>query len=405
MVSLRFSRCSRNTVSEKTPAAIYDANLVGDPFSAIFPRRVVHKDLLDQGFSGLMRDWLRRCSNTHSKCPPQVESNMPTRVIDVGAMYTQPRLLHSNHRQGKWVALSHCWGGHPPLRTEKASLESHCEDLPLDILPPSFRDAILITRNLGFEYLWIDSLCIIQDSKEDWLKESVDMGRIFKDAIVTINADAAEDSSRGIIAPSSQLRNSRRLKIPKTRCHSASRNLQGRIFFDDNFSSNDDLTTYVRGPLGRRGWTLQEEILPPRVLHFTDSLLIWRCVQQLALETRPNLSGFIKNRFGPTRSFLVSDAFRKNEDADTRPLSRYSLGRAILVPWTPILPISMLKSELKIWQDCNRMFSATGTVKLWTGIAGERCPTQVTKYVFPTLSRGLFSSFEPLCTTRSQREE
>ncbi|KAI1455916.1 hypothetical protein F4805DRAFT_459181 [Annulohypoxylon moriforme] len=69
----------------------------------------------------------------------------------------------------------------------------------LQDLPASFRHAVLVTRSFGFEFLWIDSLCIVQYSREDWERECPRMVDIYSNAAVTIAASDAEDSSRGFL--------------------------------------------------------------------------------------------------------------------------------------------------------------------------------------------------------------
>lgn len=100
---------------------------------------------------------------------------MPTRVIDVTREGQEPRLHLTNSRKGEWVTLSHCCGKERYL----ATLTTNIDRILLSDLPPNFQDAIMITKELGYQYLWIDSLCIIQDSPEDWRAESVKMGSVY----------------------------------------------------------------------------------------------------------------------------------------------------------------------------------------------------------------------------------
>jgi hypothetical protein len=99
--------------------------------------------------------------------------------------------------KGKHVALSHCWGppAHRPLMTTQASLARHFTSAPWDELPRLYQDAMIATRRLGLEYIWIDSLCIIQDSHNDWLSESHLMGQVYQYAHLTIIASHAADST------------------------------------------------------------------------------------------------------------------------------------------------------------------------------------------------------------------
>ncbi len=67
-----------------------------------------------------------------------------------------------------------------------------------EVLPKSFQHAIMVTSDLGYKYLWIDALCIIQDSPEDWLKEGIQMALIYKNAMCNISATASKDSHGGL---------------------------------------------------------------------------------------------------------------------------------------------------------------------------------------------------------------
>ncbi|PVH86905.1 HET-domain-containing protein, partial [Cadophora sp. DSE1049] len=112
------------------------------------------------------------CVSEHpdENCPPLQEWPLPTRLIDIGSLdgLERPKLTVSSGDRGLYVALSHCWGGETPLKTTTASLEQHCRSLPVRLISKTFLDAMTVTRELGFRYLWIDSLCIVQDSKLDW---------------------------------------------------------------------------------------------------------------------------------------------------------------------------------------------------------------------------------------------
>ena len=66
-------------------------------------------------------------------------------------------------------------------------------------IPKTFQDAITVTRYLGFHYIWIDSLCIVQDDNEDWARESAKMSSIYANAVLTIAASAAADDTYGFL--------------------------------------------------------------------------------------------------------------------------------------------------------------------------------------------------------------
>ena len=213
-------------------------------------------------------DWLDHCLYNHPDCAQDNTGSkvLPTRVIDVGPSdgSKTPFLYTSNGRFGDWVTLSHCWGGIDPLKTLSETLEQHEKELPLKTLPPLFRDAVLITRRLNYRYLWIDSLCIIQDSESDWQNESSNMGYIYSNAILTIAAEAASNSRHSIFNGGE-----RAVMYPvKISCHSDE--LKGSMML---YRARYD----IKGPLSKRAWTLQEDVLSTRVLRWTSKQLTWHC--------------------------------------------------------------------------------------------------------------------------------
>jgi hypothetical protein len=111
-------------------------------------------------------------------------------------------VLPMKGEKGHYLALSHCWGpsvSGERLITTKATLKSRLKSIPLSKMPSNFFDATIITRKLGYRYLWIDSLCIIQDSRGDWETESANMGNIYTNASLTLAAAAAKDSDGGML--------------------------------------------------------------------------------------------------------------------------------------------------------------------------------------------------------------
>jgi hypothetical protein len=108
-----------------------------------------------------------------------------------------------------YISLSHCWG-HPPepsaplqSRASTVLTESNLPiwqtDLPLDELPLTFQDAIMICAPLGFEYMWIDSLCILQDSFKDWQEQSGVMVDVYKFAWLNVAGLFSTSTSEGFI--------------------------------------------------------------------------------------------------------------------------------------------------------------------------------------------------------------
>lgn len=125
---------------------------------------------------------------------------LPLRLFDVGDQQRSNsirlRISRSDER-GCYCALSYRWGSKVPLRTTMRTLESHKRSIKDRHLPQTFRDAMRVTRCLGLRYLWIDALCIVQDDKNDWLRQAALMGSIYENCSATIAVHSAEDCAEG----------------------------------------------------------------------------------------------------------------------------------------------------------------------------------------------------------------
>lgn len=149
----------------------------------------------------LAASWLENCLANHPQCryPKAKGQRPPSRLIDIGDPngLLPPRIWSPGMTSVPYMTLSHRWGTDEQIMLTKASLADISERIDVTKLSQTFQDAIAITRSLGFRYLWIDSLCIIQDSMLDWQTEAAKMGDIFKFSICTIAASWASSNSQG----------------------------------------------------------------------------------------------------------------------------------------------------------------------------------------------------------------
>jgi Heterokaryon incompatibility protein (HET) len=123
---------------------------------------------------------------------------MPTRVLDVGRLPNQSIVLVETHGQrGRYMTLSHCWGTSHKFITTTANLGDRKRAISLFDLPQTYQDAVSITRQFGVQYLWIDSLCILQDSFLDWERESSRMVAVYGQSYLTISASGSMGDSSG----------------------------------------------------------------------------------------------------------------------------------------------------------------------------------------------------------------
>ncbi|PMD15936.1 hypothetical protein NA56DRAFT_536592, partial [Hyaloscypha hepaticicola] len=134
--------------------------------------------------------WLQHCVGNHPLCRPN-STIAPTRLVYVGSSTIKPYIAHSMGNEVQWATLSHCWGSSRQGITTAANIEDRKRKLELADLPILYTDAIEIVRKLGLQYVWIDSLCIIQDSNSDWNSESSKMDAYYNGAYLNIAASAA----------------------------------------------------------------------------------------------------------------------------------------------------------------------------------------------------------------------
>ncbi|KAH8647025.1 heterokaryon incompatibility protein-domain-containing protein [Tricladium varicosporioides] len=225
----------------------------------------------------LLREWLRVCDKDH-RCYPRSDSPLPTRVLDVGD-HENPDSLRlyctTKDERGRYIALSHCWGQlkeDEKFCTYRRNIAALCKRIDLDKLPKTFQDAVTVTRGLGIQYLWIDSLCIIQKDVDDWKIESKKMETVFGSAYCTIAASSAKASTEGFLSPRSPVQC---VKVPYNSdtslyiCESI-----------DNFHRDVE-----EGELSKRGWVLQERALSRRTIHFTKEQTYWVCSEGVHCES------------------------------------------------------------------------------------------------------------------------
>ncbi|KAK4075142.1 uncharacterized protein Triagg1_4806 [Trichoderma aggressivum f. europaeum] len=181
-------------------------------------------------------------------------------------------------RRGRYASLSHCWGssGRPPLKTTQANLQKHLQDIPWASIPKTFQDAITVARSIGLAYVWIDSLCIVQDDHQDWLKESKRMGSIYEQAEVTIAASHTPGCWEGFFFPRHPPPPS--VEIPSFFSQGSDVSDASRIQVFATVRRDTAANTFPEfGTLNSRAWATQEWLLSRRIVFFTKGTIIWSC--------------------------------------------------------------------------------------------------------------------------------
>ncbi|RYP59861.1 hypothetical protein DL770_010128 [Monosporascus sp. CRB-9-2] len=226
----------------------------------------------------LALECLDNCIRTHhAQCPPpQTAAFLPDRVIDCSNVRNPKIVLTGGNQHGLYVTLSYVWGGQQPMTTTKNIDKYVTEGLQISEFPQTIQDAILVTHNIGQRYLWIDALCILQDSVQDKNRQLGQMRYIYRNAYLTINAACAKSSHEGF------LHRFRPQKVPNAKIpYRCPDGMLGSIWIAEQFDTNarDASHSYwdELEPITYRGWCLQEKLLPPRSLIYASDTLKYYC--------------------------------------------------------------------------------------------------------------------------------
>jgi hypothetical protein len=156
------------------------------------------------------------------------------------------------------------------IKTTKENVAERMELIEFGDLPKTFQDAVGITRKLGKRYLWIDSLCIIQDNSKDWQTEGLRMHETYGNAYLTIAASKTRGPNKGLFSKSPH----HKLGDFTFTLNDGEKHVMEVRRKVQHFNSADGF------PLLRRGWVFQERVLSRRVLHFGPQELLWECMEE-----------------------------------------------------------------------------------------------------------------------------
>ena len=233
-----------------------------------------------------IKERIKHCLDAHECASHAVSPFLPTRVIYVGTSPDDIRLVETDRKlAASYVCLSHCWGKETPLKTTKETLAANLASLSWSQIPRTYQEAITVTRCLGIEYLWVDSLCIIQDDNDDWARESAEMCNVYEHAYLTIAATAAKSAKDGLFMHAQRARFSMTGSTPEQ---------PFRVMALGACHHPSFLTHHILPPIWpllQRAWVFQERFLSPRVVHFCDQEVLWECREQALCEC-----GFMTNR-------------------------------------------------------------------------------------------------------------
>jgi len=256
---------------------------------------------------------------------------LPTRVLDVspeGENINKVKLDANQGIKASYVALSYCWGngGHQENTTNTHNLELKLSGSDMRTLPKTICDAILVTRELGLKFLWVDSQCIIQDSDEDKRQEISQMRLIYANAYCTIIAESAISASAGFLAPRPPPSGPEyRLPYPCPDGQIGTMCLRSQLSYF--YEPREE-------PINKRAWTFEERFLSARKLIYTSKYLRWQCQTKEYVDGGSSSSRFSEVSLRPLNQLLHSPSERMIGDTSKRNAELLSLWKRITEEYT-----------------------------------------------------------------------
>ncbi|KAH8667589.1 heterokaryon incompatibility protein-domain-containing protein [Tricladium varicosporioides] len=266
------------------------------PSSLCHEARNVTPDLSLDTAVAQITEWMTACRANHNACNKRLPI-LPSRILDVASVDKTGEiyLVNSSGKRSEYVTLSHCWGKNPNIITTTTHNIAQMESgIALPELSQTFQDAIRITNALKIRYIWIDSLCILQDCKTDWERHSSQMADIYSNSILNIAATSSPNGEGGLFnqrwTPGNSSQHSiQSFEVPGSQDFGSLHYIRYsliRAHQDLAFNQvyNFACDTVTSAPLLTRGWVLQERLLSPRTVNFHTSEMTWDCESQFTCE-------------------------------------------------------------------------------------------------------------------------
>lgn len=258
--------------------------MTGHPprWSALRTEEALSRSLRDARCFDLIRKWLEKCDTTHDhpRCKRGADTALPRRVLRIQPALEEPRLhlTETNGATGRYIALSHCWGGFMGCRSTTANLTERAQGIKYRELPQTFKDAVYCALQLDVQFIWIDPLCIIQDDPQDWAQESAKMSQIYSDAYLVLAAASADADDKGFLTTPDVLERGVGLESQAGSGQDDIVMHRWRFAPDSDWSDGPKPNSGIDiGPLSTRAWTLQETLLARRCVGFNKRQIAWEC--------------------------------------------------------------------------------------------------------------------------------
>lgn len=278
----------------------------------------------------IINDWMKLCLD-HSECnshsflsenelkndkgeekresgiKKDINVGYPKRLIWLDEDVKTARLVASpTEKKAPYAALSYCWGREIPgidvFKTDKETLPIFEEGIPLKNLPQTLNDVFVLTKKLGFDYVWVDALCIVQHNQQEWEQESRKMGSIYSNAKIVLSATQAAHVNDGMFMQRSTTTLCMDVEAVGGTMK-ARRNLNHEIIISCRTKSDKWWETHINTifPVLSRGWCFQERLLATRIVHFTATELVFECQTTRKCECR-----IVQSHLYPAKNNIAS---------------------------------------------------------------------------------------------------
>ncbi|KAI1776484.1 heterokaryon incompatibility protein-domain-containing protein [Hypoxylon cercidicola] len=270
------------------------------------------EDVRSNDYAAIISEWLRQCES-HPACNQTLSGRhsidarltpLPTRCVEV--LGDEFKLKETGSEMGSYIALSHRWTPETDLISTTTNnialrLQETGNKWPEQV-SATFRDTVMLARQLGVHYVWIDSLCIIQkgDDGDDWKKEAIQMANYYQRALLTVFATSGS-REYGLFPPKASLP-PRLGRLPYRNCDGIH---EGFFYaYSYNLNVHEKYNSSVaNSELRTRGWVLQEWILSNRLVCFTPYGMFFECQTRAPSNERGEVVGRqwterpVKNKF------------------------------------------------------------------------------------------------------------
>ncbi|KAH8799041.1 heterokaryon incompatibility protein-domain-containing protein [Xylogone sp. PMI_703] len=229
--------------------------------------------------------WINDCENNHNLCKG-TKRYIPKRLLEITSRHLQGENIGENDEKllrlvdsdglsmtARYITLSYCWGGLELISLKRDTEEFIKKGLRITELPLTFVEASNVAERLKVQYIWIDALCIFQDSRDDWLDQSSQMSSIYENSLCTLAATASCSSQGGLFRHRLPELGEPLVVKPKW----PGQYPEALVCLPINRDHAELSANYEHAPLMRRGWAFQERLISRRIIFFCQTQIQFRC--------------------------------------------------------------------------------------------------------------------------------